>query len=134
MPRCLYLSGATIGAWAGVQVWRIGAGAPQNITNTWNWSPAEHQHYEVRAVAGAGGSYWVPVSTHPPAAWPAPAQVVGTQPPGTSPVNRLGQEYLPTGVYIWIPNASIPANIVPGLTTNAVLCAPPLQHPPAQHH
>lgn len=130
MPDTLYLSGTTIASWQGVEVWQSNAGVFQNITNTWNWSTTPHQHYQVSAVV-AGGSYWVPVSTNPPTGWGGSTLVTGTSPGGSRPVNPAGTEYRPNGTYFWIPTASIPHNIVPGGTTNAVVCHAPQQHPPA---
>jgi hypothetical protein len=114
--------------WNGVQVWQGHNGHFQNVTATWAWSGDPHQHYEVLSLAN--GSYWVPVSTHPPASWGGSTQVVGTIPLGNQPVNPNGTEFRPDTTYIWIPNASIPGNLVPGQTTNRVVCGQPSQYPP----
>ncbi|WP_392530400.1 hypothetical protein [Nostoc sp. C117] len=128
MPRTLVVSGQAMSQWNGVQVWQGHNGHFQNITANWSWSADLHQHYEVFALAD--GSYWVPVSTHPPGVWGGSTQVLGTFPQGNQPVNPNGTEFRPDTTYIWIPNASIPGNLVPGITTNWVVCGYPDQYPP----
>jgi hypothetical protein len=131
MPRTLYLPGTTIAGWAGVQVWQGHNNVFANITATWNWSATHHQHYEVARFGG--GSYWVPVSTHPPHVWGGSTPVVGSHPTGVQPVNPYGNEQRPDTTYIWIPDASIPGYIVPGITTNWVICGYPTAYPPPHH-
>lgn len=127
MSRTLYVTGQDISRWAGVQVWQGHRGVFHNITNTWNWSKTSHQHYEV--VRYDNGSFWVPASTHPPAIWGGYTPIIGTMPPGQQPVNPQGNEFRPDTTYIWIPNGSIPQHIIPGITSNRVVCGYPLYHP-----
>lgn len=128
--RTLYLPGVTIAGWPNVAVWQGDRDVFADITGWWEWSTTPHQHYEVAVFPG--GSYWVPVSTHPPAIWDGYTPVVGSTPPGRQPVNRLGSEYRPDTTYIWIPATSIPADIVPGQTSNHVVCGVPRSYPPNQ--
>lgn len=131
MPRTLFLTGETIASWPGVKVFQYNNGNWEDITAKWSWSQEHHQHYEVKALAE--GSYWVPVSTNPPKVWDGATPVAGSMPKGAQPVDPGGKEYRPTATYIWIPNASIPANIKPGITSNSVIChAPDTYPPPAQ--
>jgi hypothetical protein len=128
MPRTLVVSGVYMSTWPGVRVVQFNNGQFHDITDQWSWSQEPHQHYEVNALQN--GSYWVPVSTNPPRAWYGATPVVGTQPAGNQPVNPNGTEYRPTATYIWIPNASIPPQLVPGRTSNSVVCHPPNNYPP----
>ncbi|WP_111707756.1 hypothetical protein [Lutibacter citreus] len=127
MKRTLNVSGQSISQWAGVQVWQGNRGIFRNITAYWNWSRTFHQHYEV--VRYDDGSFWVPASTNPPAVWGGYTQIVGTVPTGVQPVNPNGTEFRPDTTYIWIPYRSIPQHIIPGITTNQVVCGYPLYPP-----
>jgi hypothetical protein len=129
MPREMYLPGEQISTWDGVRVFQPIDGQFIDITDQWSWSADHHEHYEVKAIPSARGSYWVPVSTNPPKVWGDSTRVTGTKPPGGHPVNPGGNEFRPTGTYIWIPNASIPASIFPGESTNWVVCHPPASYP-----
>jgi len=128
MPKTLVVSGHDLAQWAGVEVWQGDDGHFQNITAYWDWSTTPHQHYEVLTLAD--GSYWVPASTHPPVIWGGSKLILGTKPQGPQPVNSNGTEYRPDTTYIWIPKASIPSRLTPGITTNTVRCSSPQQHPP----
>ncbi len=127
MNRTLYVIGQHISQWAGVQVWQGHRGDFNNITNYWNWSQSHHQHYEVARYQN--GSFWVSASTHPPASWGGYTLIIGSQPAGQQPVNPNGIEFRPDTTYIWIPYTSIPQRIVPGITSNRVLCGYPLNSP-----
>lgn len=128
MSRVLYMTGTIIRDWAGVEVWQGHKNVFANITGTWDWSRTPHLHYEVARFGG--GSYWVPVSTHPPGLWGGSKYIVGTNPRGTNPVNPDGYEQRPDTTYIWIPDASIPGNIRTGNRSNWVICGYPTAYPP----
>ena len=126
--RTLYVDGTGMAQWPGVSVWQSdGGGDFENISNTWTWAPGLHQHYEVQALDT--GSYWVQVSTHLPHSWDSATLVEGSRPAGRHPVNPARTEYRASGTYIWIPNDAIPDDLVPGITTNRVICNPPAQAP-----
>jgi len=129
MSRTLYVPGTWIGNWPGVRVWQRNHGQYADITAHWNWSSQYHEHYEVLALQN--GAWWVPVSTNPPHFWGGSTPVIGTQPPGVQPVDPNHVEFRPIGTYIWIPNGSIPGHLVPGVTTNTVICHAPTAYPPA---
>ena len=127
MWNTLHLPGVRIASWPGVEVYEAdGRGGFVRVLN-WPWSVTYHQHYEVARFST--GSWWVPVSTHPPHFWAHATLVVGDPPSVslTNSVNPYGTEYRPSGVYIWIP--AIPAPYVPGVTTNRVDCRPPTAPP-----
>ncbi len=71
-------------------------------------------------------------STYPPATWGGATRIVGLLPPDPLPVKPYGTEYRPDTTYFWIPENSIPVGIIPGVTTNAVVCGYPTSHPPLQ--
>ena len=50
-------------------------------------------------------------------------------PLGVQPVNPYGTEFRPDTTYIWIPDDSVPGHIVPGITSNSVVCGYPLYPP-----
>jgi hypothetical protein len=129
MSRSMYMPGKEIGSWDEVQVFQRIDGQFIDITDQWSWSDDYHEHYEVKAIYNAQGSYWVPVSTNPPKLWGKSTKVTGTKPEGNSPVNPNGSEFRPTATYFWIPEASIPARLTLGINTNTVACHPPAGYP-----
>jgi hypothetical protein len=130
MPREIYRPGKVIGDWDGVRVFKKIDGQFIDITKQWSWSDDAHEHYEVKAIPNARGSYWVPVSTNPPKVWGDYTKVIGTNDTGGYPVNPGGKEFRPTGTYIWIPDASI--TVETGESTNSVVCNPPASYPANQ--
>src|SRR5262245_33846560 len=115
--RTFAVAGTTVQGWHGVRVYQFNNDAWNDITAAWNWSVTPHPLYEVGTVDG--GSYWVPASQNAPAAWNATA-IFSTDPPGAQPVNPSGKEQRPQGVFIWIPDESLPSNLAPGANTNQV--------------
>jgi hypothetical protein len=90
------------------------------------FDPADKAHalYEVKECLL--GSWWVPVSTHPPKQWKNRIRVRGT-----GDVNHTRQQVRPSNIYIWIPESVLVLNdINPGDCRGEVKDVHPPKGPP----
>lgn len=116
--RTLVVAYAQLVGEPGVSV--VDATAGTDVTRTFVGSDTAHQHYEVRHCTN--GAWWVPASTHPPREWERPILITGN-----GGVNPGRNEYRPSGIYFWIPEAAIRnLGLTPGDSRGDVADA----HPP----
>lgn len=115
---------------AGLQVWEYTERTCKWLKD-WSFAQEAHWFWEVTETINEVGSYWVPTSTNPPSWWPSPQELTDSEGKPLS-VPGYGKAYRPSGIYIWIPEATFQA--LPHLkfedNPRGVTCHAPLQYPP----